>query len=70
MAYVRSAGSSGAYTVENGATPSGEFKEPLGFRIEPLSRLAYAPARSVITVVSQRHANVVDGRQTSTDFKL
>lgn len=34
MAYVRSAGSSGAYRVESGTAPSGEFKEPLGFHRE------------------------------------
>jgi hypothetical protein len=32
MAYVRSAGAAGSYTVEAGATPVGAFKEPVGFR--------------------------------------
>lgn len=34
MLYVRSADRSGAYAVENGASRSGQFKEPLGFRDE------------------------------------
>lgn len=32
MAYVKSAGAADSYTVENGATPAGAFKEPTGFR--------------------------------------
>lgn len=32
MAFVRSAGQRGTYTVQNGPAPVGSFKEPLGFR--------------------------------------
>ena len=32
MAYVKSAGATGSYTIEDGATPAGAFKEPIGFR--------------------------------------
>ena len=32
MAFVRPAGKAGTYTIQNGPTPVGSFKEPLGFR--------------------------------------
>ena len=32
MAYVKSTGTAGSYTIEDGATPAGAFKEPIGFQ--------------------------------------
>ena len=32
ITYVKSGGAAGSYTVEDGATPAGAFKEPIGFR--------------------------------------
>jgi hypothetical protein len=43
MAYVKPTGDPGTYTIEDGATPLGAFKEPMGFReqIGPLVGNSY-----------------------------
>jgi hypothetical protein len=43
MAYVKSAGPAGSYTIEDGATPAGAFKEPIGFREALTAMLGGAP---------------------------